>query len=243
MIDPGFADRVGARAALAPERADVEAGGIDVTLPDGKPARLTIDLGCGSFSIEAATGALPRWFRPPYGMRNPWVVPAAAELGQRVVMWTLIPGDWRATSSEWLIPRMRPIAEHAKRILAPDGEKPPAGTGDILCLHDGSHRQLNADRLPTLAALEHWLPRWRDLGLEFVTIEDAVSAPRIHEQGQPPTVFIEKRLPAAATAALIKMGYPTKVIPELGAVNTITIRPGQLDGAFDPRKGGAAVGN
>jgi len=49
--------------------------------------------------------------------------------------------------------------------------------GDILCLHDGSHRQLNADRLPTLAALEYWLPRWRDLGLEFVTIDEAVSAP------------------------------------------------------------------
>jgi peptidoglycan/xylan/chitin deacetylase (PgdA/CDA1 family) len=48
------------------------------------------------------------------------------------------------------------------------------GSGDILCLHDGSQRQLNADRTRTLAALEHWLPRWRDLGLEFVTIDEAV---------------------------------------------------------------------
>jgi hypothetical protein len=31
--------------------------------------------------------------------------------------------------------------------------------------------------LPTLAALEYWLPRWRDLGLEFVTIDEAVSVP------------------------------------------------------------------
>jgi peptidoglycan/xylan/chitin deacetylase (PgdA/CDA1 family) len=51
------------------------------------------------------------------------------------------------------------------------------GTGDILCLHDGYHRELNYDRTRTLAALEHWLPRWRDLGLEFVTIDEAVGTP------------------------------------------------------------------
>ncbi len=142
-----------------------------------KPDGITIELRCCNFSIKDATGELPRWFRPPFGFRNPWVVPAARELGQRVVMWTLIPGDWRATSSEWLIPRMEPISAHARDNLANAASKLPAATGDIICLHDGSHRQLNADRLPTLAALEHWLPRWRDLGLEFVTIEDAVSAP------------------------------------------------------------------
>ena len=142
-----------------------------------KPDQITVELRCCNFSIKAATGALPRWFRPPYGVRNPWVVPAARELGQRVVMWTLIPGDWRATSSEWLVPRLAPIAEHAKRNLSADVAESPAATGDILCLHDGSHRQLNADRLPTIAALEYWLPRWRDLGLEFVTIEGAVSTP------------------------------------------------------------------
>jgi peptidoglycan/xylan/chitin deacetylase (PgdA/CDA1 family) len=143
-----------------------------------KPDQITVELRCCNYSIVAATGAPPKWFRPPYGMRNPWVGPAARELKQRVAMWTLIPGDWRATSSEWLVPRLGPIAARAERHLnahATPGST--ASTGDILCLHDGSHRQLNADRLPTLAALEYWLPRWRDLGLEFVTIEDAVSTP------------------------------------------------------------------
>jgi len=142
-----------------------------------KPDRITIELRCCNFSIIAATGAPPKWFRPPFGFRNPWVVPVARELNQRVVMWTLLPGDWRATSSEWLIPRMEPIAVHAKRNAAAGSANGAAAMGDILCLHDGSHRQLNADRLPTLAALEYWLPRWRDLGLEFVTIDEAVSAP------------------------------------------------------------------
>jgi peptidoglycan-N-acetylglucosamine deacetylase len=141
-----------------------------------KPDKITVELRCCNFSIKAATGSPARWFRPPFGMRNPWVVPMARELNQRLVMWTLLPGDWRATSSEWLIPRLSPIAAHAQRNLS-GAAAARAATGDILCLHDGSHRQLNADRLPTLAALEHWLPRWRDLGLEFVTIEDAVNAP------------------------------------------------------------------
>ena len=148
-----------------------------------KPDQITVELRCCNFSIVAATGAPPRWFRPPFGVRNPWVIPMARELKQRAVMWTLIPGDWRATSSEWLIPRLAPIAKHAQRSLAATGASAATnvgvatGTGDILCLHDGGHRQLNADRLPTLAALEYWLPRWRDLGLEFVTIDAAVSTP------------------------------------------------------------------
>lgn len=146
-----------------------------------KPDQITVELRCCNYSIVAATGAPPRWFRPPYGFRNPWVIPMARELHQRVVMWTLIPRDWMATSSEWLIPRLGPIAERAQRNLGTsrtaEGTSNGAATGDILCLHDGGHRQLNADRLPTLAALEHWLPRWRDLGLEFVTIDEAVSAP------------------------------------------------------------------
>jgi hypothetical protein len=49
-----------------------------------------------------------------------------------------------------------------------------SGTGDVLCLHDGYHKELNYDRTRTLAALEHWLPRWRDLGLQFVTMDEAV---------------------------------------------------------------------
>ena len=61
--------------------------------------------------------------------------------------------------------------------MTPSNRETAAGTGDVLCLHDGGHRELNGDRTRTLAALEHWLPRWRDLGLEFVTIEEAVNAP------------------------------------------------------------------
>jgi len=163
------------------------------------PSRIAAELRACQDTIADTIGVQPKWFRPPYGYRNPWVIPAATELECRTAMWTLIPGDWRPKSTEWLIDRMAPIAERARRNSGgekqiPRASLPQAGktalgmtsegsergteaTGDILCLHDGYHRQLNADRTHTLAALEHWLPRWRDLGLEFVTMEEAVSKP------------------------------------------------------------------
>ncbi len=143
------------------------------------PKEIRIELRLCHDAISNALGSPPKWFRPPFGMRNPWVIPAARELGYRTVMWTLIPGDWHTKPAEWLISRMQPITQHAQQSLAdgPSSSVDGSGTGDILCLHDGAHRQMNGDRSRTLAALEHWLPRWRDLGLEFVTIGEAVSTP------------------------------------------------------------------
>ena len=46
-------------------------------------------------------------------------------------------------------------------------------TAIFLCLHDGDTIKQNGDRSNTLAALEYWFPRWRDLGLEFVTMTEA----------------------------------------------------------------------
>jgi peptidoglycan-N-acetylglucosamine deacetylase len=136
------------------------------------PDKIRIELRLGGAAIANILGTPPKWFRPPWGLRNPFLAAAARELDMRVVLWTLLPGDWRAPSDQWLIDRMRPIAVHADLHA-----KDPFATGHVLCLHDGSHRKQNADRTHTLAALQHWLPRWRDLGLEFVTIEDAVSTP------------------------------------------------------------------
>jgi peptidoglycan/xylan/chitin deacetylase (PgdA/CDA1 family) len=161
------------------------------------PTQIRAELRLCHDAISSVIGAPAKWFRPPWGFRNPWVIPAAKELGCQTVMWTLIPGDWRDKPAEWLIGRMQPIAVRARRhsngtkqiprantallsklraggMTSGSSESEAEGTGDVLCLHDGGHRGLGADRTRTLAALEHWLPRWRDLGLEFVTIDQAV---------------------------------------------------------------------
>jgi peptidoglycan/xylan/chitin deacetylase (PgdA/CDA1 family) len=140
------------------------------------PTKIRIELRLCHDAISHTMGAPPKWFRPPYGLRNPWVSPAARELDCQTAMWSLMPGDWKEKPLDWLISCMEPVAQHAQQSLSQSSNSPRA-TGDILCLHDGSHRQLNGDRTRTLAALEHWLPRWRDLGLEFVTIDQAVSTP------------------------------------------------------------------
>jgi peptidoglycan/xylan/chitin deacetylase (PgdA/CDA1 family) len=123
-------------------------------------------------ALQDTVGVAAKVFRPPYGFRNPWVVSTAHELGMQTVTWTLLPGDWLGKPTEWLTARMHPIADRAEKT----GDR---SSGDVLCLHDGAHRQLNGDRIRTLKALEYWLPRWRDLGLKFVTIGEAVNTPAI----------------------------------------------------------------
>jgi peptidoglycan-N-acetylglucosamine deacetylase len=123
-----------------------------------------------SEAIGQATWEEPRWFRPPFGYRSPWLGGLVQQQRMRMVMWTLIPGDWRPKTAVWLIERMKPIAAHAQ--ASPPRDKPGThqSNGDVLCLHDGDYARANADRTRTLAALAYWLPRWRDLGLEFVTM-------------------------------------------------------------------------
>ncbi len=158
-------------------------------------------------AIQHASWSAPIWFRPPFGYRSAWLSEIVHRQGMRTVMWTLLPGDWRAKPVEWLNSRLQPIADHAAQnsprpdaarntpsrhvanhrregtasavpkspgnpgVLTPEVTR--SSGGDILCLHDGNFRQQNADRTRTLAALEYWLPRWRDLGLEFVTMNEA----------------------------------------------------------------------
>jgi peptidoglycan-N-acetylglucosamine deacetylase len=125
-----------------------------------------------SEAIGQATWEEPRWFRPPFGFRSPWLGALVQQQRMRTVMWTLIPGDWRIKPAEWLIDRMKPIAARAQALPPKNKPQPYLSAGDVLCLHDGHYFHPNADRSHTLAALEYWLPRWRDLGLEFVTMKE-----------------------------------------------------------------------
>lgn len=126
-------------------------------------------LRCGD-AIENVTWARPRWFRPPFGFRSPWLSEIVHAQGMRTVMWTRIPGDWRVVKNDWLIERMKPIAVEAEAGLKAGSGPAP---GQVICLHDGDYARPNADRAHTLAALQYWLPRWRDLGLQFVTMSQA----------------------------------------------------------------------
>lgn len=126
-----------------------------------------------SAAIQEATWAAPRWFRPPFGVRSPWLIEIAQQQGLRTAMWTHLPGDWRVKPSQWLIERLSPIASAAQANLS-NAQKGAPATGAVICLHDGNYAQQNGDRRHTLEALQHWLPRWRDLGREFVTMDETL---------------------------------------------------------------------
>jgi peptidoglycan/xylan/chitin deacetylase (PgdA/CDA1 family) len=117
---------------------------------------------CQEAIAVAAHGEPPNWMRPPYGYRSPFLrqeIRRAGMLG--VVMWSKICWDWKPQPPERLIKRLARVA------------RPGQPRGDIVVLHDGDHRALSGDRQHVVAALEHWLPRWRDAGMEFVTMESS----------------------------------------------------------------------
>lgn len=137
------------------------------------PEETRIELLRCTEAIQQAAWLEPSWFRPPFGFRSPWVGELAHRQGMRTVMWSLLPGDWRPKPADWLVARMQPIAARARQNLSPNEKPRHTAKGDILCLHDGDYARPSADRERTVAALEFWLPRWRDEGLEFVTIGEA----------------------------------------------------------------------
>jgi peptidoglycan/xylan/chitin deacetylase (PgdA/CDA1 family) len=114
-------------------------------------------------AIGAATCAEPpRWMRPPYGYRSPLLGAEILHAGMRgVVMWSKICWDWKPQPPERLIKRLSRVA------------RPDRPLGDIVVMHDGDHRALGGDRQHVVRALDHWLPRWRDAGMEFVTMESS----------------------------------------------------------------------
>ncbi|MBI3671140.1 MAG: polysaccharide deacetylase family protein [Acidobacteria bacterium] len=119
-------------------------------------------------SIAEVLGSAPLWMRPPYGYRGPHLDAVVHQQGiTNVVMWSVIVGDWKPQPAARLIARLRSVRG-----------------SDMVVLHDGDHRALGGDRQRTLTALEHWLPRWLDAGLEFVTV-DAIAGGASQAQHPP----------------------------------------------------------
>jgi len=106
-------------------------------------------------AVAKAGAPAPALTRPPWGFRGPQFNAAVERSGlKRVVMWSLMGRDWSPRGKRRLIERLRRVRG-----------------GDIIVLHDGDHAAPGADRRETVRALEHWLPRWRDAGLQCVALE------------------------------------------------------------------------
>lgn len=98
----------------------------------------------GSLGLEVSL------FRPPGGGFSPFVVGAAQRLGQRVVLWSIDPADWRHGV------KPKEIIRRVLRAVRP---------GSIVLLHDGG-----GDRSATVAALPAIIKGIRSRGLRLVRI-------------------------------------------------------------------------
>jgi peptidoglycan-N-acetylglucosamine deacetylase len=87
--------------------------------------------------IADATGVLPRWSRPPFGVRTPAYFAAARRLSLRTVQWTVAGHDWKNKQTA------ARISARVVDRLAP---------GSIVLLHDGDSG-CKTDRRRTVAAL------------------------------------------------------------------------------------------
>lgn len=118
------------------------------------PRALRAEIAGAQESIAFATGAAPRFFRAPAGLRNPFLEPELARAGLKLVSWTRRGFDTVSRDPERVLSRLT-------RGLA---------AGDILLLHDG-HAARTADRAPViLAVLPPLLAAVRAAGLKPVTL-------------------------------------------------------------------------
>jgi peptidoglycan/xylan/chitin deacetylase (PgdA/CDA1 family) len=123
------------------------------------PARTREELDRCAAAIGEAANVKTKWMRPPFGYRNPWLDGIVREkFGSSVVMWTRMARDWAVSEPEPVIQRLR-----------------ATGGGDIVVLHDGDYHVLEGRRGHIVAALEYWLPRWKDQGLEFPSMDEVAA--------------------------------------------------------------------
>jgi len=112
---------------------------------------------CNS-AISDAIGEAPTLFRPPFGGRRPAVLRIARELGLEPIMWNVTGYDWKA-----------PPAEEIERKVTSQ-----IRGGNVILLHDGGHKQMGADRAPTVIATDHVISRYKNEGYEFTTIPEMI---------------------------------------------------------------------
>ncbi|RZS51886.1 polysaccharide deacetylase family protein [Sphaerotilus mobilis] len=125
------------------------------------------ELAASQAVLTRLTGQVPRYFRAPAGLRNPFLDPVLHRLGLTLASWTRRGFDTRERDPHRVLARL-------SRGLA---------GGDILLLHDG-HAARTAEGTPVvLAVLPPLLALLRERGLSAVTLSQAC----LERDPNPPT--------------------------------------------------------
>jgi peptidoglycan-N-acetylglucosamine deacetylase len=131
-------------------------------LPLLAPRRVRNELAFCTATIEEATGAPVRFFRPPHGARRPDILRIARSLRLTPVMWNAMGYDWQSgrTATSIAESLMRGIARNQQR-----------GRSSNLLLHDGGHTRMGADRSRSVEATRLILARYAPVATRYVTVD------------------------------------------------------------------------
>jgi peptidoglycan/xylan/chitin deacetylase (PgdA/CDA1 family) len=114
--------------------------------------------------IADVTGTLPRFARPPCGVRTPAYFSAARRLGLQTVQWTLAGFDWKRRTPA------RIARDVLRRVRA----------GSIILLHDGDSERRD-DRRATVAALPLIIEGLKDKKLRVAPLAQLIEATAFDE--------------------------------------------------------------
>jgi peptidoglycan-N-acetylglucosamine deacetylase len=125
------------------------------------PGELAERLTSAASRIQAITGREPcRLFRPHAGWRSATMYAGLKQAGYRLAGWSWGMWDW-----DWW---RTPSGDRVARRLA--GK---ASAGDIIVIHDGHHRDPNADRRHAGETIRQLVPILRARGFEFAPLCEA----------------------------------------------------------------------
>lgn len=120
----------------------------------------------GQRTFRQTVDVCPRFFRPPWGTRTPFVDLAVRRAGMRSIFWDVEVADWAETDPAR-------IAEHVLAAVQP---------GSIVLLHDGGDGSPGADRSATVAALPAILDGLQRRGLTPVGLDQLLGMPAYRER-------------------------------------------------------------
>lgn len=135
------------------------------------PKKIDFELDKTSSLIQATAHVTPILFRPPRGLRNPWMIRAAEKRGYTVIMWSIQANDWDN-------PRPSPQVI-AQRVLSQI--KP----GSIILLHDGMGTSVNPQVQNMVAALPIIIETLQAKGYSFVTIPELMQIKKLSSENNP----------------------------------------------------------
>ena len=114
------------------------------------PTRGAREIAEGQATLGKILAEPPRLFRHPYGFRAPWTHSQLKKAGLTSILWSVNPRDFQNPGSST-------ITERVLSAIHP---------GAVVLLHDGLE-----GRLQTLEAVAQLIPKLREQGYEFVTVD------------------------------------------------------------------------